>query len=215
MKSVRFPALARRGLFILLASLLASCSHLKPTKTGFLTNYDRLQEDPGNRDRLYYQNLQTRNAISRPVHIAPVVYRPTDIEGTPPSEDSIVRLKAYFDRAMIEEFREAGFRLVREPVSGSLHVKSAITAFNTTRPVLNTVTTIIAVPVDNGGVSVETEILDPANGEVVYAEAASTRGGPLQGKFGRQMVGYFQRHGHAETGLRIIAERTAAALAAR
>lgn len=187
---------------------------MKPTKTGFLTDYSRLHVDPNDSDRLYYENLNARNRQTRFVHIAPSVYRPSENDAeNPPSAESVSKLKAYLDGAMKEEFKKRGFQIVPEPLRGSVHVKTAITGINTVRPVLNGVTTFILTPVDNGGVSVETEILDPSSGEVIYAEAVSTRGGPLQGKIGKQMLGYYTRHGHAEAGLWLIAERAAESLA--
>ncbi len=202
----------RTLLFALGLLTLAGCAHLEPTNTGFLTDYRSLQADPDDDERLYYENLKARGQRTRIVHLAPTVYRPSAQMEDPADPDAVAKLKAYLDRALREEFTERGFVVIPEPRAGAVHVKSALTGLNTVRPVLNTVTTIVVMPVDNGGVSVETEIIDPVNGEVLYAEAASTRGGPLQGKFGKQMTGYFTRYGHAEAGLRMIAERAADSL---
>ncbi len=184
------------------ASLLTGCATSQPTRTGFLSDHDSLQP-VAEADGLRAVKLAPWSA-GRPITVAPLVWSaaPDDSAALSPEERS--RLLALAG----EEFaREPTLRSAEASTGAPLELRAAITRVKTSSAAANVVSTLaVFAPLDNGGVCIEWQLVDPADGRAVARGVSAQRGTPLK------FASSFRKTGHAERGFRLIAAQLKAYL---
>jgi len=197
----------RRWLRVFCASgaalALAGCASQAVTRSGFLGSYDDMQPE----------SEQSKNLVLRP--------RPGQLTGydalyVDPVE---VRIAGQDDEVAMDEVavlatdalrKELGadWTIVESPATPrTLRVHTALTAVKTSNPALNIAMVIFlpVPPLDNGGLSAESEFVDAVSGKMVGAMAWAGQGlwDP---------VGYFTPYGHPRQLTEGLAKSVAAVL---
>jgi hypothetical protein len=173
--------------------VLVGCATQPETRTGFISDYDRLQAAPGSGPLRSWHDPQISRTRFASVHVAPVVWRPAtdDAVSAALTPDQARSVTSAFETALREAFASR-LPLVDRPGPGTLEVRAAATAVRRPDPVLNIITTAaLFVPLVSGGFSAELELRDGATGQVLAAETYAERGGELR------LVGNFSETGHA------------------
>jgi len=186
---------------VILASLLfGGCANLSNRPSGFLESYDHLKPDPKDGHRLGYVRADWKKSDYTGVLIEPAVVRLTADDQKKITAQEITELAAYSDAALRKALRKE-WMIVTTAEPGTLRIRSAITGIDTSDPVLNVLTSLVLCPVDNGGVSMEFEVLDASSGEQLMVLAGFTNCTPLEGLWA------FSRFGQAHWGIdRWVAE---------
>jgi hypothetical protein len=185
------------------AIALGGCANQAVTRSGFLGNYDDMQPE----------SAQSKNLVMRPV---PGQLTGYDTLYVDPVE---VRIVGQEDQAAMDEVavlatdalrKELGtdWTIVETPAGPrTLRVHTALTAVKTSNPALNVAILILlpVPPLDNGGLSAESEFVDAASGKLVGAMAWADQGlwDP---------VGYFTPYGHPRQLTEGLAKSVAAVL---
>ncbi len=185
-------------LLLALSSLaLISCATTDPTNSGFLSNSEELKQDGKD---LRFRKAGFQSSAIKQVYIAPVELK---TDGSKLPADLQSELKSHYQEALATAFSQK-YSVVSKPSSRAFTVRSAITKLDTVNVATNAVLSIVAVPVDTGGASVETELLK--NSERHYAEARSVAGGLTgSGNFASKTLGYLSKTKHTKVALTTIA----------
>lgn len=185
---------------LLSAFLFASCATTKPTESLFLKNQSQLVENGKIKS---YTNPQLQTSKLKKVHLSPVVLQ---LEKEAFSEEKRNELVTYYETELKTAFG-SHYQLVNAPARDAYTVRSAITGLNSANVFTNAVLSIVAVPLDNGGASAETEILKGTNNERLYAESRSIAGGLTgKGSLASKTFGYLSSTNHAKSALKNVAE---------
>lgn len=177
-----------------------SCAPTAPTTSSFLQNSSQLQlEDKMKR----YVSPKLSEVKFKKVYIEPVVFH---LEKEVFSEEQRKELSSYY-MAELEAAFGAQYQVIPKAASDAYVVRTAITGLNGANVVANAVLAIVAVPLDNGGASVESEILAGANRERLYAESRSVAGGLTgKGSLKSKTFGYLSKISHSKAALKTMAE---------
>lgn len=205
-----------RVLPVIIAGLFfGGCATMSNHPSGFLESYGQMKPDPKDTHRLVHESAVWEKSAYTGVLIEPTVIRLTAEDQNKVTPQEMTDLAAYSDGALRKAFAKE-WKIVTAPEPGTLRVRSAITGVDTSDPVLNVLTSLVICPVDNGGVSMEFEVLDASSGEKLLALAGYTNCTPLEGFWA------FSRFGQAHwgidrwsTALRKIAHPTGTKLAAK
>lgn len=178
---------------------------MKQTQTGFLEDYDALEEANDREvwgvpdDILLERTPALEAAIAGggidALVVDRVVYRPRegakyvmDAEAAESLED--------WSTDKLREVLAREFEIIDEPRPGAARVRLAITDVNPSSVWVNVVGIVLVVPPDMGGVSGEMEIVDAETGERLVAMTATREGTPFL------LIECFIRHGHACHGVK-------------
>lgn len=176
--------------------LLSGCAaggmqEVKPS--GFLGDYSQMHNGGGDRAALYYfkpgLNLKPYNRL---MFERVVVMLSDDAEYRAVDPDTLKELADYYQQAILAAVRD-GYEIVDQPGPGVLRVRVAITGLKPSRPVSNTLSTIIpvgmvvagatkAVSGENlgtGEAATEFELLDAQSGERLAAAVDRRQGGKM------------------------------------
>ncbi len=187
--------------------LTASCANMRPaTESGFLAGgYDQLEPAPARQvwgvpDEVnlhFTDELKQRIEAGavRDVYVEPVVYLPQDNARYRMKAATARRMEGYATRKLRNALAP-DFNLVDEPVPGSVTVRLALTDVMNSNVWINTLMMVVLVPVDNGAVSGEMEVVDSTSGERLLAMTA-TRGGAFF-----LFIEAFNHHGHVRHGIK-------------
>ncbi len=184
------------------AIALGGCAHQAVTRSGFLNSYDHLvPESP-----------QSKNLVMRP---APgllagydaVFVEPVEVRVSTQENDAAMGEVAVLATEALRKELGADWTIADSPGGArTLRVHTALTAVKTSNPALNIVLFILLpVPLDNGGLSAESEFVDASSGQLVGAIAWAGQGlwDP---------VGYFSPYGHPRQLTEGLARSVAAVL---
>ena len=163
MRGFRFTPilLALLGTFL---GMGAGCSS-PPARTGFLSDYARLQPDGS---ALRYVD-KAKLATYRTFIIEPVTVHFHDkAKGKDADPDTIRRLADYLGDAITTSL-STGYRIVSKPGPGVARVRVAITDIRHDTPALNVLPQTRMMGLGLGGASMEGEILDSRSGEQLGA----------------------------------------------
>jgi Protein of unknown function (DUF3313) len=185
--------------FIVLPVVLAAlsfggCASMSNRPSGFLESYEQLKPDSKDSHRLVYERADWRKAGYTSVLIEPTVVRLTAENQKKITAVETTGLANYADKALRKTFAKE-WRIVTAAEPGTLRVRSAITGVDTSNPALNVATSLVVCPVDNGGVSMEFEVSDVADGARLVALAGYTNATPLEGLWA------YTRFGQAHWGI--------------
>lgn len=193
MKTTSFSAMT---LLLLCPLLLMACAQQAPTRSGFLADYADLR--PLETDANLQAMALPGSTPWAPVHIEPVRFI-SDESGRALPDAERKALCSVLEEALTKEF--AGLAPTDQQISRSLRINAAITGVDRSRPLLNLFTALaIFVPMDNGGVSVEIEAIEVDSGRRIAALSGARNGSLFA------LSGYFKRYGHAEAGLKQLAQ---------
>lgn len=185
-------------------TVIVGCANVKPTQTGYLSDYSRVQADPDHHKlqmhRADWADLQGIDSF----YIEEVVWKSSRPKGTVAHPER--------QESMLKSLREALQRdlaairpVVDEPGPHTARVHAAITDEVDAEYLLNILASIVAGPVSNGGATVEAEILAP-DGHQIAAVSAARAGGLLD------VLGYYLPHDHAKVACRAAARDLCTAL---
>lgn len=187
-------------------ALLAGCANQSLTRSGFLSDYDKLGATPDGKRALTYAQ-RAPQAAAAAAHRAVVI---DEVQLHLPPEQQAAVAPALLQqarseyRAALEKAFATRYQVVAvAPAGGALRVRAAITGLKPSNPTLNAATFLLVGPVSNGGVSTEAEVLDSATGQRVAAQATFTNGNLFNGGLG----GYFDKLGHVRKALTEHAEQ--------
>lgn len=186
------------GLDLLLIGtlLLAGCSAsgMKSVgKTGFLNNYSQLQ--PGSDDRaalVYIKPNADFKAYDKLMFERVVVLLADTSEAREIDPAMLKEMTDYYQNALFNAVKD-GYQIVDQPGPGVMRVRVAITELKPSKPVANTLSTIIPVGIvaagatkavsgDNlgtGEAGTEMELLDAQTGERLAAAVDRRQGGKM------------------------------------
>jgi len=184
---------------ILGLGLLSGCASLQTTESGFLSDYSelKLDEDKPNCKIFVAEGLNIDSYGS--VEVAPILFSVPEAKLKRLNDEDVAKFSEE-SQVLIEDVFQGLVSGSESSATGDLVVKVAITDVDTVRVGVNAVAAVVAVPVDNGGVSVELEILDKKTGRRLFALS-----GYETGKI-KQVGGFFSKLGHARAGLGKIAK---------
>lgn len=161
------------------AALLASCASVPLTQTGFLGDYSEIKPAPehqvwGVPDTVHlYRSPELDVRAYDAVLVDPTEWHQG---GTyEPNDENVAWLQAEFSKCM-EKVLGREFEVITEPREGALRVRPALTAANPSNVLLNAILAVVAVPLDQGGISGEIEIVDAMSGERMLAMTARREG---------------------------------------
>lgn len=165
------------ALFLLLAAGCSSVVH-KPAAT--LGNPGALSPDPKQTGRYSMVDSSTPLRGYRRLIIEPVAL------GLP--ERELQQLSPELRRTLLERAQnslraawENRIRIVDTPSDSTLRLRTTITQLDRSNPVLNAATTaLLFVPMDVGGIAVESELTDAADNRRIAAVADARSGSPLR-----------------------------------
>jgi hypothetical protein len=176
------------------ALFFSGCAHMATTRSGFLSDYARLKPSPSDKRRLFYSRSDWPKTEFSKVFIEPTTTRLGAADEKKISAKESSELAAHCD-ATLKKTLATHRLLVAAPAADTLRVRAAITGLDTSSRTLNLVTGVLLWPVDNGGVTLEFEVLDSITNEQLVALVAFSEGTPLQ------VIGSFSKLGHARSGV--------------
>ncbi len=155
------------------------CANVPLTETGFLGDYSEIKPAPehqvwGIPDTVHLYRSPKLDSRSYDA----VLVDPTDWQqgGTyTPSDDNVAWLQTEFSKCMENTLGDS-FEVISEPREGALRVRPALTAANPSNVLVNAILIILAVPLDQGGISGEIEVVDAMSGERMLAMTARREG---------------------------------------
>jgi hypothetical protein len=176
----------------LFALLLAGCSTQQVTNSGFLRDYQSLEVIP-----VSSEDNGARASFRRPTAEALAQYQsvfidPITVLATGLDQDQNKALSDALFVAVETEVKKS-WSVVSAPEPRSLRIRVAITAVKKSIVPLNVLTLTVAMPLSNGGVAVEAEIVDVADGTQIAAVTWASE------RRMSQVLGYFAETGHARS----------------
>jgi hypothetical protein len=192
---------------VLLPCLLITaigCANVKPTRSGYLSNYDQMAPVPHHRTQEVRPASVVTLADVDSFYIEDVAWRSP-------------RPKAYVQKPHKQEHLLSALRdslgkelgavhpIVDHPGPRTARVRAAITDEVNAHVIFNIVMTIIAVPVSNGGATIEAEVVGPAGSQLAAVDVARP-GGFFD------VFGYYLPEAHAQHACQTAAKRLREAL---
>jgi hypothetical protein len=183
------------------------CASYRPTQSGYLSDYSRLQKDPIHLNRgLGLQRNKSLDASPAEVsqvdsyYIEPVQWLVSESSraGGDPERQQLLT------STLEEQLREQLGTLkpiVDQPGPNTARVRAAITDVKLSRPLLNAammvtvITPVFIGPIFNGGGFVEAEVIGP-DGRQMAAISCASGGGPID------ILGYYIKSSHAKKAMR-------------
>jgi len=175
-----FCILCRFKVWYLFASciMIASCSALQVTPSGFLSQYDQLRPAPKEDNVLYWERPGINWKQYKRLMIEPVDVR---IQQTTASEyelskEEMERLAGDLHKALVEGLGDR-FPITDQPAIDVMRMRVALIHLKPVRPVMNIAATVaIGVPIDVGEAAVEAQFIDTTSGVILGELTANSRG---------------------------------------
>jgi hypothetical protein len=187
----------------------------KVKQSGFLTDYPTLEKGPrGGADLVYLKQGVDFGTYDKIMMDQVVFYFSKDSNYKGINSDELNKLSDAFHKAMVKELQDA-YPFVQESGPGVLRVRPAITEVKASKPVLNTISTVLPVGLalsivkkgvtgthmNVGEASMETEFLDSQTNDRV-AVAIDKRSAAKY-----KVVKGMRKWGHAEDAFNFWAKR--------
>jgi hypothetical protein len=154
--------------------LFAGCKATEPQKSGFISDYSKLQQVSEN--SLVYVNNQKLAQYSKFI-VEPVQTRyPDPNDQGKVSGGAIANLEGRMDGALTSDLEHNGYQVVAKPGPGVARIRVALTDIKKGKPVLNVIPYSAIVGVGLGGATAEAEILDSQTNEQIAAAVESQLG---------------------------------------
>jgi hypothetical protein len=192
----------RRLLLLPLMLLAGGCASNQPTHSGFLSAYP--SEKP--RTEWFATYTATRATVGRmrqidSFYLEEVAWRspvPKEVAADPKQQR--VLLDTLRDQLHQKLSPVRGF--VGAPGPRTARVRAAITDDDKSVVWLNVLTTVLAIPISNGGATIEAEVLAPDGTQIAAVDWGEV-GGPLD------FLGYYFSQDHAKVAIHHAAEQLA------
>lgn len=182
-------------LLVSLSFGLMACANLAPTQSGFLTDYQLMQNDTALLRSFSAADLNLD--LYTQLTIEPVRVLVTAKSG---NHKQLQALAQDFHRNLQNDLQPVFYKRSASKQKG-LRLTTAITAVDSSSYNLNLLSTVfLLAPLDTGGISVELEIQDITSGETLYTQTRSINGSVTQFRAS------FDPFGHADIGLRTISK---------
>jgi len=176
------------------------CAQLKPTHSGYLTDYSNLQAKSSKTPIIRSRVVESAISGTTPLAgidsfmIEPVAWLAKESTPSLVVEDCQKNLSAKLQKALSEELN--GLKpVVDVPGPRTARVRAAVTQVAFARPLANSALSVVAVPLFNGGGTVEAEVIGP-DGKQIAVVVAALPGRPWE------VLGFFTWQGHAESAMR-------------
>jgi hypothetical protein len=184
-------------------------------QSGFLKDYPTFEKGPrGGADMVYFKKGVDFKPYDKIMMDHVTFYFSKDAKYRGINSDELNQLSEAFHKAMVEALKD-GYPLVEEPGPGVLRVRPAITDVKASRPVLNTISTVmpagLALSIVKKGVTgthmnvgeatLEAEFLDSQSSERVAAVIDKKSGEKYK------VVKGMRKWGHAEDAFNYWAKR--------
>ena len=197
----------RHACLIGLILSVTGCTSYRPTRSGYLSDYTRLEKDPIHLNHgLGLQRNQSINASHEEAcridsfYVEPVRWLVDEASraGGKPERQALLT------SALEEQLKEQLGTLrpiVDQPGPNTARVRSAITMVKLSRPLLNAammttvITPVFIGPIFNGGGAVEAEVIGP-DGRQISAITCASGGGIID------IYGYFTKSTHARQAMK-------------
>lgn len=178
--------------WVVLMLLISACTEQPVTQSGFLKNYDQLAEvSDEHKARLFISSAFDRDSYEC-FNVMPVKLLLN--ENSPRDKNAEHQLANLLQQSLRDEFKKH-LKYSPDQSSKCLHIKAAITGITTINPVTNVIATIVANPIENGGLSIEAEILDAHQSQRLAAISWADEGSVFSIE---QTFATYQTYGHAE-----------------
>lgn len=201
------PSKGRRLLLVVLLMAGTGCASYRPTQTGYLSDYSRLEKDPIHLNYgLGLQRNLSHNAAPQEAcqvdsfYIEPVQWLVPDSSraaGDPRRQEVLTSIL----EGQLKEQLGTLKPIVDVPGPNTARVRSAITGVNFSRPLLNAammvtlITPVFVGPIFNGGGYVEAEVIGP-DGRQISAISCASAGGIID------LYGFYNKPAHAKKAMR-------------
>jgi hypothetical protein len=160
--------------FVTAMVLLSGCGGGEQAKTGFLSDYSKLQKESDS--GLRYVNSQAAQKYSL------FIVDPVQIRFTPKAksegkltDQQIMDLTNYMHTKVVEAINGAGLKVVYHPAQGVARIRIALTDIEKTGAI-NMIPQASLLGAGVGGASMEAEIVDSMTGEQIGAIVQSKQG---------------------------------------
>lgn len=182
------------GILLISVAVLAGCAQSKQARSvdtsGFLSNYDMLEEGTGDQVLLRYQKPGVRWASYKSIQLDPVtIWQAPDSPMLDVSAADRQTLANNF-YVLVAEALAPNYTIVRSPQANTLRVQIALTDADKSKPFLDTVSTIMPIglaasqlkgfvtgrPTFVGETSMEIKVTDAMSGELLAAGVDSRVG---------------------------------------
>lgn len=179
-------------LFISLSAVvLTSCTSLKPTPSGFLNDYSRMEKSGSGRLMELSDELALGEYSAFIVEPVSIFLHP-EVKQESINEEKLEEFRNEFYHELVEKLKEK-YEVTETPGPGVLVVRTAITDFVPSTLLLNLhLTSTFLLQPGTGGAAIEAELVDSQTGERVLAMIQSKKGRRTQYLKG------FSKWGHAE-----------------
>ena len=198
---------------------VSGCTGTQQTRNvkvaGFLGDYSQLQRGDLFEAQYRYLNPRAQLKAYDKVILDPVtVWQAPNAKPLKVKPEDLKQLTTSFDAALRKEL-SADYQIVQQPGPGVMRVRAALTGVRPSRPILDTVTTVLpyglaisaakrvvtGTPSFVGKATVEAEILDSASGERLMAAVDERSGRKLA------VVGKFKKWEDAQSAFEYWARR--------
>jgi hypothetical protein len=185
-------------IYLALSLQLCACTSMQPSSSGFLQNDAELRTVAGKPQLRFSQTNQLSTNYDG-VHLLPLEWKLEDTAAVT-DEDKTV-LSQVFTQSIEAHFGKKF--TMRDKPSNPLHIRAAVTNLKTSSPGANVALSILLIgPLDNGGISMEIEALEPQTQKRIAAMSAAEVGGVVS-------TGGFSKLGHAREAIDKIAQQFA------
>ena len=160
--------------FSILLTVLCGCGSKEMAKTGFLSDYSKLQKDSDSSLRYVNENAVKRYSsfIVDPVKVR--LYSGAKSKGKL-TEQQITNLTSYMHSKIIEAVQGAGKKVAYRPAEGVARIRVALTDMGKSGAV-SILPQASLLGAGIGGASMEAEIVDSMTGEQIGAVVESAKG---------------------------------------
>jgi hypothetical protein len=185
-------------IYLALALQLCACTSMQPSSSGFLKNDAELSAVAG-KPQLRFSQTYNLNDKYDGVHLLPLEWKLQASETVTDEDKSM--LSQVFTQAIETHFGKK--MTMRQNPSNPLHIRAAVTNLKTSSPGANLALSILLIgPLDNGGLSMEIEALEPQTQKRIAAMSAAEVGGVVS-------TGGFSKLGHAKEAIDKITQQFA------
>jgi hypothetical protein len=174
--------------------ILTGCSAMQPTKTGFIDNYQKLKSVDARQLRFIAPATQWPEFSSvrvTPITLSITEEHPQVIEDWPVESEKMQQLMA-----------DSLAPFANTELTSPIELRLTVSDIDTTYPILNVITTLaLFVPLDNGGITIEAELINTVNDQ----QLASWIWYEDRSVF--DLFSSFSTYGHAELSTQDFAEQ--------
>ena len=187
--------------------LVSGCAAPKIAPSGFLSDYRKLQPDPGDKEVQWWERSGVQWQKYRRLILDPVETRVDRSKATREiSQEEIDNLADHLRQAEVKAVQDR-YPVVNEPGSDVLRIRAALTHLKPVSGALNVLTTAaVFMPIDVGEAAVEAQFIDSQSAEILAELTVSSRGSMMD------LTGVWTRWSQVESTFEDWARKLRAAL---